>query len=275
MIYFVRSATIVSGFTLNGSTDTTADFTSAVLINNGADPVIENNIIDGGGDPTNNTSYGIYTEAVDPTVDPTNPIIRNNLITGGTSPSSYGVNINDARNGFILRNNTINAGSGATIAHGISNTDATPNIENNIVFSSGANTICYIETDTTEPDFMRNNDFFNCTDIYVDANAGCTGNGDLDGDSTTCTLAEMNALSGAFSNNISVDPVFEDNDGLDNDITTMIDNDWRLSATTPVSVSAGGLNGIDAGFGYTLDLDGVTRPASPTLWSIGAYELTP
>ena len=52
----------------------------------------------------------------------------------------------------------------------------------------------------------------------------------------------------------------------------MSDNDWRLSGITPASVSAGGLKGIDAGFEFTKDLDGVTRPASLTPCSIGAYE---
>ena len=60
--------------------------------------------------------------------------------------------------------------------------------------------------------------------------------------------------------------------GGDTILSTMSDNDWRLSVTTPVSVSADGLNGIAAGFDFTKDLDGLTRPASLTPWSIGAYE---
>jgi hypothetical protein len=71
-----------------------------------------------------------------------------------------------------------------------------------------------------------------------------------------------------------VDPLFADIDGADNDINTMDDNDWHLSAGSPASVTAGGLNGLDQNpaWTFTTDKDGVTRPASGNPWSIGAYE---
>ena len=52
----------------------------------------------------------------------------------------------------------------------------------------------------------------------------------------------------------------------------MADNDWRFSAGSPASVTNGGLNGIDAGWTFTTDMDGIARPASGNAWSIGAYE---
>jgi hypothetical protein len=48
--------------------------------------------------------------------------------------------------------------------------------------------------------------------------------------------------------------------------------DWRLTASTPVSVTEGGLDGAALGWDFTVDADGVTR-TNP--WSIGAYEYVP
>jgi len=53
---------------------------------------------------------------------------------------------------------------------------------------------------------------------------------------------------------------------LDDDIDTMGDNDWRLTASSPTEVTQGGL---DLSAEFTTDKDGVTRTAP---WSIGAYE---
>jgi hypothetical protein len=49
-------------------------------------------------------------------------------------------------------------------------------------------------------------------------------------------------------------------------------DDWHLSASSPTAVTTGGLNGIDQGWSFTTDYDGVTRPASGNPWSMGAFE---
>jgi hypothetical protein len=48
--------------------------------------------------------------------------------------------------------------------------------------------------------------------------------------------------------------------------------DWRLTASSPVSVTEGGLDGAAQGWDFTVDADGVTRSIP---WSIGAYEYVP
>jgi len=95
---------------------------------------------------------------------------------------------------------------------------------------------------SANPASLRNNNLFNCTVLYRDFNAGCTGNGDGDGDPTTCTLAEMNALTdiGVVGGNVSTNPQFADVDGADNLINTMADNDWHFSTGSPAGVTAGG-----------------------------------
>jgi len=273
----ITSATIVDGFTLNGSADGSAAYTSAVWTLSGADPTIQNSIINGGSGTS--TSYGIFADSSD-------PVIRNNLISGGTSPNSYGVNINEATSAFILRNNTISAGTGSTIAYGVSNSTSSsssmPKVENNIIFSggSGASRICFYEADTTSsPDLMNNNYLLNCsTTLYRDGDTGCPGDADSDGNPSTCTLAEMQLL--AFGTSVGgniddADPTFAnftDIDGTDNNIDTMDDNDWHLGNSSPAS--AAGLNGLDETipWDFTQDLDGVSRPASGSNWAIGAYE---
>ena len=150
---------------------------------------------------------------------------------------------------------------------------AAAKIENNNVFSNGTGVnTCYHEEDGTSPTTLNNNNLF-CTVVYHDNNGGCTIDNDGDADVNTCTLSDMDTLLGAnANNNVSIDSELIDLNGVDTILSTMSDNDWRLSVTTPASVSAGGLNGIDASFAFTKDLDGVTRPASPTPWAIGAYE---
>ena len=104
------------------------------------------------------------------------------------------------------------------------------------------------------------------SDLYRDFDAGCTTNEDGDGDATTCTLMEMQALSdfgtGGVINNISVDPLFLD-----------IEHNQHFSISSPVEVTAGGLNGEDdGGWGFTTDKDDVVRPGTGSPWSMGAYE---
>jgi hypothetical protein len=110
---------------------------------------------------------------------------------------------------------------------------------------------------------------------FVDG-TGCATN-----DVCNTNIANVNVVAnttqgvaGSASGNVSVDPVFADIDGADNDINTMDDNDWHLSAGSPVGVKTGGLNGLDQNpaWTFTTDKDGVTRPASGNPWSIGAYE---
>lgn len=79
-------------------------------------------------------------------------------------------------------------------------------------------------------------------------------------------------ISGGPSNNVPVDPLYAGVDGLDDDVSTAEDNDWRLTVGSPESVKAGGLNGIDESFGFATDYHGEMRPASGSPWAMAALE---
>jgi len=79
--------------------------------------------------------------------------------------------------------------------------------------------------------------------------------------------------NGHAEGNVDVDPLFVDIDGPDDDITTMDDNDWHLSASSPESIRTGGLNGSTDAWTFTEDRDGSTRTGDGSIgWSMGAYE---
>ena len=181
-------------------------------------------------------------------------------------------------NSVVIRNNTIYGGNGSTSSRGIQFTSSTaPIVDNNLIFTdtaTGYYSQCLSEWVSTSLT-IRNNDLFSCTVAYLDKDAACTTNEDGDNDATTCTLNEMASLADTAlaGGNVSVDPILVNLNGSDNDATTANDNDWHFSGSSPLSVTAGGLNGIDdGGWGFTDDKDGITRPGSGSAWSIGAYE---
>ena len=215
-----------------------------------------------GGSGTNNSAgisavRGTYT-------------INNNLIHAGTGAQSRGVFNTEASTS--VRNNTIYGGSGTTTAVGLEYTYSTPSgsfdIENNIILSPSFSGICIISTIVWAP---FNNDLLCSTALYRD---GVTDYLGLDGFGNLTTNADGSGaqLAPPGSGNVSIDPLLVDIDGPDNDIDTMADNDWHLSALTSTLISAGGLNGIDLSWSFDTDFDGVTRPASGNPWAMGAYE---
>jgi hypothetical protein len=301
----VSSDTIVDGFTIRGSTQTGAEENAAIALFNGAAPTIQNNIIDGGrgfNSVQQGRSYGIFNSSSSPTIrdntirggsgytfsygilnlEGANPSIHNNSIHGGSGGRSYGItNVNSSP---TIRNNIIHGGSGGNGAQGVFNSGgnpppANPRIDNNIIVSrSGGGSVCIDESGPNpNPASLHNNDLWNCAVAYLDAAGGCTGNADGDNNAFTCALSEVNALTDipeGVGGNISVDPLFADIDGVDNNINTMADNDWHFSATSPASVTRGGLNGRDQApvWTFTTDREGRARPSSGLPWSIGAYE---
>ena len=103
--------------------------------------------------------------------------------------------------------------------------------------------------------------------------------GDCSGDTRKNCLTAITDLNSLVdttaSDNVSVDPSFEDIDGLDNNIETMDDNDWHLTFLSPTSITTGALDGGPSGqdFSFTTDMDGATRTGNgSTGWSMGAYE---
>ena len=131
------------------------------------------------------------------------------------------------------------------------------------------------------PTKVMNNNLSCSTSVYFSLDAPCVGNGDGDADPYTCSLAEMEALvdiTDGASGNVSLDPMFVDSDGADNDATTLNDNDWHLTTLSPANVFEGGL---DLSAHFTTDKDAKSRTAvvsnapnnvGAAGWSIGAFE---
>jgi len=285
------STTVVDGFTILGGV---SGYNSGVRVQTGGSPTIQNNIIKGG---TGLVSFAIYAASN------AHPLVQFNTLDGGSGSttsaglSNKGPSIieNNAIYGGgggtyseavtsdgspTLRNNTIHGGTGGTYSWAML-TNGHPVVQNNVFMTrSGSGSICFFEqvsVTTASPESLENNDFLGCTIAYRDSEGGCPGNADGDSNIYTCAVSEVNALSdipGGLGGNVSVDPLFADIDGLDNNINTMDDNDWHFSASSPASVKAGGLNGRDQSpaWAFTTDKDGVSRPASGSPWSIGEYE---
>jgi len=291
----ITGTTLVDGFVI-GATINNVDYSSAIRVHTGAAPAFSNNIIVGG--YGNSQSMGIYMTDSSPTLTGNiiqggyhgsigtyglyvangSPTVVNNLISGGkqaTNTTAYFL----FTGAGVLRNNILYGGSGTTSSRGVAlvgyGTASNPYIDNNIIFtpSSGSTTTtCVAEslpngTGSATPTSLRNNDLFACNELYYDYEAGCGG--------SSCTnITQVNSLPGA-SNNVSVDPQFVNAAGPDMNAATVEDNDWHFSVSSPTSVTAGGLNGIDQGWSFITDKDNVVRPASGTPWSMGAYEPAP
>ena len=65
--------------------------------------------------------------------------------------------------------------------------------------------------------------------------------------------ADLIAEGASAVANVELDPAFEDVDGADDDITTVEDNDWHLSAATSAEITNGGINGAHSSeeWGFT------------------------
>jgi len=268
----ITSATAVDGFTIQGGG---GDYSSAIFNHDGAAPTIQNNSLHGGSGGTR--SSGILNIASSPSVQNnsidggnggtdsfgiyntnSSPSVRNNTINGGAGiQSSVGV-LNDSASSSTIQNNTIDGGSGLASSYGISDTDSSPaTIQNNIVFNSGSGTTVCINESDNGTDTIQNNDLFDCGDyLYVNT---------LSSQFFT-DISDLNTMQPQAGGNISMNAVFVDADGPDNNINTMADNDWHLSSSSPAGVTQGGL---DLSADFTTDKDGVTRTVP---WSMGAYE---
>ena len=195
-------------------------------------------------------------------------MIVNNSIFGGTTSQSSGIQYSQGAAVTIV-NNTIDGGAGDTLSKGITlvnSTDAT--IQNNVFFNTGTGgNYCLWECQSgcggidSRPDDVRNNTLYCGSGAYINQDAGEFA---VDATALETLLGGQGTVVGG---NVSLDPLFVDADGPDNDPATVADNDWRLTGgTTPCLVSQGGLDltGI-----VDTDIDG--NPRTPP-YSMGAYE---
>jgi len=223
-------------------------------------PVVESNNIYGG--DGGDTSYALFNYS-------SSPILINNIINGGVGRSESNGIYNVSASPFIA-NNSISGGSSGGETKGIVNhLSSLPRVENNIIFTAntGSFNYCFFEGfNPLDPVTFRNNNLFNCSSgLYYDEKA-----------TAITDIASVNGLTDTIaSGNISIDPIFADIDGLDNDISTINDNDWHLTASSPSTVTTGAIDGGPHGenWGFTLDMDGVSRTGDNTTgWSMGAFE---
>lgn len=200
--------------------------------------------------------------------------VTNSLISGGTSSGGCEAVVFDTATA-TLSNNTICAGSGETFAFGVSIVSSTPEISNNIIFTAGApNQKAIHELDAgAHVSRLLNNLFYYLYDGAMVAYYDWDDAGGADGleigvaDLETVLRPKPEVLE--VSGNIEDDGtllVFEDESGADTLVTTLLDNDWRLAASTHADVYGGGTVLVTD---TTADFDGVERTAP---WSIGAFE---
>jgi hypothetical protein len=260
------SATLQGNFIYGG--DNAGDTNIGIRVDNAS--VIDGNIISGGSGGTHANGVECLGSAK----------VRNNLLFGGSATNfSTGVRLYGATVNAQVFNNTICGGINGTASNGIRLLmGATGSIQNNILFTAAVGNAYGIRESSadSDPTVCRNNNIFDCPNaIYYD----------FEGASANITdIADVNNLSDMTSSgNISVDLIgvanyFVDVDGEDDDITTMLDNDWRLTDNAPVNVRGGGL---DLSSDFTTDFAGVTRTTSSPSgmtnddaagWSIGAHE---
>ena len=207
-------------------------------------------------------------------------IIRNNLVFGGDSSSpDYDANAVFLNGPYAkLYNNTLAGGTSIHSSAVCMRIGSKPDIKNNILFAFGTvSSNCILEdgTNAENAGSINNNtlwDYDGNTLLYHTYD-----NNDYDSYTTVNVL-------GYASGNVGDIPIFVDLDGPDDDITTMEDNDWRLTTSAPDDIRQGGLDGIVQGWGFETDIDGNTRTNltdgpndSPTNadaagWSMGAYE---
>ena len=230
------------------------------------DGILERNVIDAGGRADAIDTVGIWNLSETLT-------IANNIVRGGVGTTSTALRSSIAYtstpaasrvyNNTLIGRNT--PGTGAQTGYGVRLDDgATPDLQNNLIHcpaGDAARSICIGESRSTSqlPAAARNNALSGCDVAYLDFHFGC-----MYGDE--CMLNELNGFGPNFGGNVSATPAFTDEDGADNDLATVEDNDYSLSAGTPVTVRAGGL---DLSSFFTGDFASTLRT---TPWSIGAFE---
>jgi hypothetical protein len=239
-------------------------------------PLVYGNRIYGGSAGT--SAVGIFNYS--------SPTIQfNNMVHGGDGPGTFGIIHNEASGG-VVRNNTIFSGTGPNANIGLRlGRSARPVIDNNLFFGGNAGaTLSYGVFEAEQggiPFSFRNNAASGFRTAYYRRDFQYCGV------SNHCTMAAANAIYfgvGANGGNIDQAPRFIDQDGPDDILATMADNNWKPApnpSTNNCEIRQGGLNGAVAMFGFTDDLLQIPRTATfscvPTNgnaagWSMGAIE---
>jgi hypothetical protein len=229
---------------------------SCGIYNDNSNAVILRNSIDGG--------YGYISVSGIENGAGSAAKIYNNTIHAGIGPSGrqvFSMGISNVSSSATIQCNTIDIGnpgqglSGAySMAIGINISSCTSIIDDNIVFSNNGSVLYQDQYGIVEagpsssPVHFYNNSVYNCpTALYFQYPSTFHGN-----------FTALNLLAWAKVN-ISANPVFQK--------TSWPSPDWHLTASSPTSVTQGGLT--LTGTDLNADKDLVSRSAP---WSIGAYE---
>ena len=184
--------------------------------------------------------------------------VINSIIDVGVQ-ESFASTISVTGGSLEIRNSTIGAYSGpahSAISVDSESGEAVPTlIQNSLVYMPGAIGGSFLFTDTpgdirVESSNLYGPDIDNDIITFTDLDGGTPPDPGL-----------VESVDISFD-----DPLFADPRRLAEG------GDWRLTASSPVSVTEGGLDGVVQGWDFSVDADGVTR-TSP--WSIGAYEYLP
>lgn len=235
----------------------------AIQVGSAGKPLIARNRIFGGTGSGGTNGIRLAGSSIDTR-------IFNNLIHGGTHGSqSEGILVDAIGTGRIY-NNTIYARRSISL---LSN-DPSVDIRNNVLFcpASGVGHGIYEGNASSDPGMVQNNNIFRCNSGHY-----------RDENTTDLTrISQVHALSPAYSGNFSLDLValnyFQDVDGADNNIDTMLDNNWNYVTNIPPILAQGGQ---DLSVHLNNDFNGAPRtPGTPDNppnagaagFTVGAFE---
>ena len=304
----VQSGTVLEGFSINGTADASADYTSAIFLDQVSGtaygPTIRYNTIDGGSG--SGSSYGIYARGGFDAIIEFNSInagsssnhsyafygrmidhthIQNNSIDGGSALLSNGIYFRQGSEPFIS-NNLIYGGSGANTygIYDMNNLGSTVVIRNNTIDGGLGN------NNNSHAVYIRNSDpIIENNILYSTGNTSQYGIYEYDSSSDPAasnnndifdcsTALHYDEGSSALTTITAVNGLTEasDNISVDAAFTDPGTGDFHVGA----SGLRAGLNGIDQSWtsfpenesGKPIDYEGTERPASGSPWTIGAYE---
>ena len=126
----ITAATLVDGFTLQGTSQSGAEFTSAIWMRSGAAPTVQNNTINGGTSTGSGRTYGMYNSD-------SSPLVKGNTITGGKG-GYWSSGITNDLSSPLVQGNTITGGSGTGVSSGIHNISSSPLVQGNTITGGSA-----------------------------------------------------------------------------------------------------------------------------------------
>jgi hypothetical protein len=251
-----------------------------------SDGLILENILFGGG----GAGPGSTHPSVGLRVEQGSPSIVNNLIHAGAN-REHTSGISCGSGSALISHNTVFAGEGSlqSIAIEIQDDQSSPVIVNNILFGDDTGICIREQGATADPSSCQNNFVFGCSEgLYFNEGSftlltasdidNLDGEDIQDGVCTPGADCEHSRYGGNLASIDLADILFEDPSGLDSDMSTLEDNDWRLKTIDPDIIGGGKSTfGNDCGSqenatscgDVIMDLDSNwrTTPVTP-----GAYE---